>query len=99
MLLASFLLRKHEQWQKQRLIKVPNVEVSGLFKDYDFLVQSLNTSQLIETNALSLNYWLSKFVQEIAKSSSERYPPRTVYGIIAGVRRFLTEKKPGILKL
>ena len=25
-----------EQWQKQRLIKVPNVEVSGFFKDYDF---------------------------------------------------------------
>ena len=41
-----------------------------LFKDYDFhLVQSLDTS-LIEMNALSLNYWLSKFVQEVAKSSS-----------------------------
>ena len=61
-----------EQWQKQRLIKVPNVEVSGLFKDYDFhLVQSLDTS-LIEMNAFSLNYWLSKFVQEVAKSSSVR---------------------------
>ena len=84
-----------EQWQKQRLIKVPNVEVSGLFKDYDFhLVHSLDTS-LIEMNASSLNYCLSKFVQEVAKSSSERYPPRTVYGIIAGIRRFLAEKKPG----
>ena len=59
-----------EQWQKQRLVKVPNVLVSGLFKDYDFhLVQSLDTS-LIEMNTLSLNYWLSKFVQEVAKSSS-----------------------------
>ena len=59
-----------EQWQQQRLINVPNVEVSGLFKDYDFhLVQSLDKS-LIEMNALSLNYWLSKFVQEVAKSSS-----------------------------
>ena len=74
---------------KQRLIKVPNVEVSGLFKDYDFhLVQSLDTS-LIETNALSLNYWLSKFVQEVAKPSSER----TLYGIIDGIRR-LRRKSP-----
>lgn len=43
----------------------------------------------------SLNYWLSKFVQEVAKSSSERYPPRKVNGIIAGIRRYLPEKKPG----
>ena len=85
-----------EQWQKEILIKVPNVEVSGLFKDYDFhLVESLDTS-LIEMIALrSLNYWLSKFVQEVAKSSSERYPPRKVKGIIAGIRRYLAEKKPG----
>ena len=85
-----------EQWQKEILIKVPNVEVSGLFKDYDFhLVESLDIS-LIEMIALrSLNYWLSKFVQEVAKSSSERYPPRKVNGIIAGIRRYLAEKKPG----
>ena len=85
-----------EQWQKERLIKEPNVEVSGLFKDYDFhLVESLDTS-LIEMIALrSLNYWLSKFVQEVAKSSSERYAPRTVNGINAGILRYLAEKKPG----
>ena len=69
-LVESAVPKSLEQWQKQRLIKVPNVEVSGLFKDYDFhLVQSLDTS-LIEMNALSLNYWLSTFVQEVAKSSS-----------------------------
>ena len=39
--------------KKKRLSKVPNVEVSDLFKDYDFhLVQLLNTS-LIKMNALS----------------------------------------------
>ena len=47
-----------EQWQKERLIKVPNFEVIGLCKDYDFrLVQSLDTS-LTVMNALCLNYWL-----------------------------------------
>ena len=37
-----------EQRQKQRFIKIPVVEVSGLFKDYDFyLVQSLDTSVFV----------------------------------------------------
>ena len=33
-----------EKWQRQRLVKVPIVEVAGLFKTYDFHeVQSLDT--------------------------------------------------------
>ena len=37
-----------EQRQKQIFIKIPVVEVSGLFKDYDFhLVQSLDTSLFV----------------------------------------------------
>ena len=32
--------------------------------------------------ALSMNYWLLKFVTEVAKKSGGRYPPKTVYGII-----------------
>ena len=60
-----------EQWQKKRLVNVRNVEVSGLSKDCNFhLVQWLDIS-LIEMNALSLHNWLSKFVPEVAKSSSE----------------------------
>lgn len=61
-----------EQWQKEKLIKVPSVEVSGLFKDYDFhLVESLDAS-FIEIIALrSLNYWLSKF-------RSRNLPPNVI---------------------
>ena len=37
-----------EQRQKQRFIKIPVVEVSGLFKDYDVhLVQSLDASLFV----------------------------------------------------
>ena len=37
-----------EQRQKHRFIKIPVVEVSGLFKDYDFhLVQSIDTSLFV----------------------------------------------------
>lgn len=83
-----------KQWPKQDLIKVPNVEVSGLFRDRDFqFVLSLDTSLIV-----FLNHWLSKFVQVVPKSSSERYPSRTVYVIIAGIRRYLAEKKPGTLR-
>jgi len=81
-----------EEWL--RLVKVPIVEVAGLFKTYDFYqVESLDTP-LVEMSVLSINYWHSKFFQEVAKPSRERYPPKTLYGIIAGIGRFLTEQKP-----
>ena len=43
-------------------------------------------------DALSLNYWLSKFVTEVAKKSGERYPSKSVYGIICALKRYLEEK-------
>ena len=61
-----------EQQQKQRLIKLPNVEVSGLFKDYYSIWLSRWTH--IWSRWMSC-LWItgssSKFVQEVAKSSSE----------------------------
>ena len=47
----------------------------------------------LDTPLVEINYWLTKFVQEVAKPSKERYPPKTLYGIIAGIRRFLAEQK------
>ena len=43
-------------------------------------------------DGISLNYWLTKFVMEVAKDSGERYPPRTVYGIACGLKRHLRDK-------
>ena len=43
-------------------------------------------------DALSLNYWLSKFEMEIPKKSGGRYPPKTVSGIICALKRYLEEK-------
>ena len=64
--------RIFEDWQRQRLVKVPIVEFTGLFKTYDFhLVESLDTP-LVEMSVLSINYWLTKFVQEVAKPPKER---------------------------
>ena len=60
-----------EQWQKVRVPKVATLEPGGLFKNYDLhKVQSLEFP-LLEMDALSLNYWLAKFIQErfICRSS------------------------------
>ena len=39
-------------------------------------------------DAVTLNYWFSKFVMEVAKKSGEKYPLKTVYGIICGIQRY-----------
>ena len=43
-------------------------------------------------DVIYLNYWLTKFAMELAKDSVERYPPRTVYGIVCGLKRHLGDK-------
>ena len=51
-------------------------------------VQEL-TESIENMNAKSLNYWLSKFVQEFASTSGGWYPSRTLYSIVCGLKRFL----------
>ncbi|XP_068747652.1 uncharacterized protein [Montipora capricornis] len=83
--------RIFEEWGKARFPKVATLEPGGLFKEYDLhKVQSLEIP-LLQMDALSVNYWLTKFVQEVAKPSKERYPPKTIYQIVCGLRRFMEE--------
>ncbi|KAK3754762.1 hypothetical protein QZH41_010325 [Actinostola sp. cb2023] len=53
-------------------------------------VKSLDV-EIEDMDDVTLNYWLSKFVMEVAKESGERYPPKTVYGIIASLKRHLAD--------
>ena len=53
-------------------------------------VQSLSTDSA-KMDANALNYWLSKFDQEVSNSEGKVYPARTVYGIVCGIRRHLQE--------
>ena len=55
-----------------------------------YKVQSLSTD-LANIDANTLNYWLSKFLQEVANSEGKVYPVRTLYEIIAGILRHLEE--------
>ena len=80
------------EWQINRKVKVPVLDAGGDFKDYGDLskVQSLSTD-LANVDANALNYWLSKFIQEVANSEGKVYPTRTLYGIICGNRRHIEE--------
>ena len=65
-----------------RTLKVPTLEPGGLFQDYDLhKVQSLDVPLVenLEMDALSLNYWMTKFVQGVVKPSKERYPQIVCY--------------------
>ena len=71
---------------------MPVLDPGRLFKDYDLhKVVTLSTG-IEEMDALSLNYWLSKFVMQVAKKTGERYPVKTIYGIVCDIRRHLEEK-------
>ena len=52
-------------------MKVPVLDPGGVFKDYDLhKVVTLSTG-IEEMDALSLNYWLRKFVMEVAKKTAK----------------------------
>ena len=63
------------------------MEPGGLFttKDFEEGVQTLDTA-ITDMSACSLNYWLSKFVQEVSNSSGEHYLSRSLYSIICGLK-------------
>ena len=53
-----------EDWQRVRSVKSPILEVGGVFKEYEFHKVQPLTQPITEMDALTLNYWLSKFVQQ-----------------------------------
>ena len=57
------------EWQISQLVKAPVLYPGGLFKGYDlYKVARLSTS-MEEMDAVNLNYWLIKFVMEVATKS------------------------------
>ena len=83
-----------KNYQMRRVTKFAVLE-SGVFKDYD--IHSLKEN-LEGMDTLSLNYWLTKSVQEVANKPGGHYPTRTaLYGIVCGLKRHLEEQN-GVLK-
>ena len=57
------------KWQRLREVKVPVLDCGGLFKDFDFPKVTALSADTAGMDALSLNFWLSKFVIEVANMS------------------------------
>ncbi|XP_067030732.1 uncharacterized protein [Acropora muricata] len=85
-------LKLFREWQQQREIKVPILDPGGLFQDYELHKVNPVSCEMKDMGVISLSNWLMKFVMEVAKDSGERYPPRTVHGIVCGVKRHVGNK-------
>ena len=65
-----------------------------MFKGEDIGLDVQELTESIENmSAKSLNYWLCKFVQEVANKSGGQYPSRTLYNIVCGLKRFFGGEK------
>ena len=77
------------EWQSLREVKVSVLDCGGVLKDYELHKVCALSADIAAMDVLSLNYWLSKFVMEVAKKSGERYPPKSVYRIICSLKSYL----------
>ena len=76
---SKWAIKIFHEWQISRKVKGPVLDPGSAFKDYgdSCKVQSLSTD-LANMDANALNYWLSKFVPEVANSEGKVYPARTL---------------------
>ena len=82
-------------WQAAREQNFCILDAGSVFKVYDVhRVQSLE-EKLEDLDSLSLNYWLTKSVQEVANRNGGRYPSRFLYGIVYGLKRYLEDVNAG----
>ena len=54
-----------EDWQRVQCVKFPILGVDGVFKEYELHKVQPLTLPVTDMDALTFNYWLSKFVQEV----------------------------------
>ena len=75
-----------EEWQQRRQNKCAMLEIVGVagLKCED--VEDLTVS-LEHLSPATLNFWLSKFVCEVAKQNVERYPPNSLYLLICAIKK------------
>ena len=80
-----------EGWKNERDNTRFSQEYSSLRLMEVERVEKFNTS-LHLMKAESINFWLGKFVQEVRDQKSHRYPGKTLYQIIASLKRYLASK-------
>ena len=52
-------------------------------------IQDLDVENWEEITPASLDFWIGKFVQEVSNTKGERYPRRSLYQIVSGLKRHL----------
>ena len=82
-------------WQAAREQKFCILEAGSVFKDHDVHRVETLEEKLQDLDSLSLNYRLTKFVQEVANKNSGRYPSRSLYGTVCGLKRYLEDVNGG----
>ena len=82
-------------WQAAHEQKLCILDVGSVFKVYDVHCVLSLEEKLKNLDSLSLNYWLTKFVQEVANKNKGHYPSRSLYGIICGLKRYLEDVNEG----
>lgn len=78
-----------QDWQAQRGNKDPKLEQCSFSFEPD-KIQNLDTN-ITDMSHESLNFWLTKFIQEVCKGDGQRYPARTLHCIVCGIQRHLQE--------
>ena len=58
-------------WQRLKEVKVPVLDCSGLFKDYDLLKVTALSADIAGMDALSLNYWFENCTIHVTVSKKE----------------------------
>ena len=81
-------------WQNTRMNKKGQLETSGGNGLESTNVEELSVP-LEHMSAESLNFWLCKFICEVAKQTGERYPPKTLYLLVCGINRHLGNVQRG----
>ena len=75
-------------WQNTRVNKKVQLETDGRKELESTDLDDLSVS-LAHMSAKSLNFRLYKFICEVAKQSGKRYPPKTPYLLVCGIKRHL----------
>ena len=79
-------------WQKAPINKKAEFETTSFKFAADIKSLQDADTNLDEMQAESLNFWMIKFLQEVAKKNGELYPPKTLHSIVCGISRYLEDK-------
>ena len=79
-----------EKWQQRQQNKCSMLKIVGVA---GLKCEDVEDVTLKHMSPTMLNFWLSKFVYEVAKQNGERYPPNSLYLLICAINRHLSEMR------